>query len=98
MQPSEFMKVALCVGLAMILAERRDRDQPPSPRDLTLAALVTVVPVALVMLQPDLGSALVLVAMAFGVVAVAGAPKEGCWRRWRPSGWSGWWRCSPPRC
>ena len=30
-QPSEFVKVALCVGLAMILAERRDRDQPPSP-------------------------------------------------------------------
>ncbi len=38
--------------------------------------LVTAVPVGLVLLQPDLGSALVLVAMAFGVVAVAGAPKR----------------------
>jgi rod shape determining protein RodA len=70
------MKVALCAGLAMILAERRDRDQPPSARDLAFAGVVTVVPVGLVMLQPDLGSALVLVAMAFGVVAVAGAPKR----------------------
>jgi len=75
-QPSEFVKVALCVGLAMILAERRDRDQRPSARDLVLAGVVTLVPVALVLLQPDLGSALVLVAMAFGVVAVAGAPKR----------------------
>ena len=75
-QPSEFVKVALCVGLAMILAERRDRDQPPSARDLVLAGVVTLVPVGLVLLQPDLGSALVLVAMAFGVVAVAGAPKR----------------------
>ena len=75
-QPSEFVKVALCVGLAMILAERRDRDQPPSARDLALAGVVTVVPVGLVLLQPDLGSALVLLAMAVGVVAVAGAPKR----------------------
>ena len=75
-QPSEFVKVALCVGLAMILAERRDRDQRPSARDLVLAGVVTLVPVGLVLLQPDLGSALVLVAMAFGVVAVAGAPKR----------------------
>jgi rod shape determining protein RodA len=28
LQPSELVKVALCVGLAMMLAERRDRDLP----------------------------------------------------------------------
>ena len=72
-QPSELVKVALCVGLAMILAERRDRDQTPGARDLVLAWAVALLPVGLVMLQPDLGSALVLLAMAFGVVAVAGA-------------------------
>ncbi len=72
-QPSELVKVALCVGLAMILAERRDREQPPDARDLVLAWAVALLPVGLVMLQPDLGSALVLVTMAFGVVAVAGA-------------------------
>ncbi len=72
-QPSELVKVALCVGLAMILAERRDRDQPPGARDLVLAWAVVLLPVGLVMLQPDLGSALVLLAMAVGVVAVAGA-------------------------
>ena len=76
-QPSEFAKVALCVGLAVILAERRERDQPPSHRDVALAWVVAGVPIGLVMLQPDLGSALVLGALAVGVIAVSGAP-----RRW----------------
>lgn len=74
MQPSELAKVALSVGLAMVLAEGRDRDRAPGARDLVAAWGMVLVPVALVMLQPDLGSAVVLVAMAFAVVAVAGAP------------------------
>jgi len=76
-QPSEFAKVALCVGLAVILAERGERDQPPSHRDVALAWAVAGIPIGLVMLQPDLGSALVLGALAVGVIAVSGAP-----RRW----------------
>ncbi len=76
-QPSEFAKVALSVGLAVILAERGERDQPPSHRDIALAWVVAGIPIGLVMLQPDLGSALVLGALAVGVIAVSGAP-----RRW----------------
>ncbi len=76
-QPSEFAKVALCVGLAVILAERGERDQPPSHRDVALAWVVAAIPIGLVMLQPDLGSALVLGALAVGVITVSGAP-----RRW----------------
>ena len=76
-QPSELAKVALCVGLAVILAERGERDQPPSHRDVAIAWVVAGIPIGLVMLQPDLGSALVLGALAIGVIAVSGAP-----RRW----------------
>jgi rod shape determining protein RodA len=76
-QPSEFAKAALCVGLAIILGERLDRGALPDTRDVTLAWLVAAVPIGLVMLQPDLGSALVLGSLAFGVVALSGAP-----RRW----------------
>ncbi len=76
-QPSEFAKVALSVGLAVILAERGERDQPPSHRDVATAWVVAGIPIGLVMLQPDLGSALVLGALAVGVIAVSGAP-----RRW----------------
>lgn len=76
-QPSELAKVALCVGLAVILAERGERDQPPSHRDVAIAWVVAGIPIGLVLLQPDLGSALVLGALAVGVIAVSGAP-----RRW----------------
>ena len=76
-QPSEMAKIALCVGLAVILAERGERGARPTGRDLLLAVVVATVPIGLVMLQPDLGSALVLGALALGVVSVSGAP-----RRW----------------
>ena len=75
-QPSEFAKVALCLGLALILAERWDRGSAPGNRDVAAAWLLAALPIGLVMLQPDLGSALVLGALAFGVIAVAGAPKR----------------------
>ncbi len=75
-QPSEFAKAALCVGLALVLGERLDRGARPGRRELTFAAVVAGVPVVLILLQPDLGSALVLGALAFGVVAVAGTPKR----------------------
>lgn len=85
LQPSELMKVALAVGLAMLLADRADRaDQddrvrPAAPRqrhrDALLAWLVAGVPIVLVLAQPDLGSAVVLVAMAVVIIASAGAPR-----------------------
>jgi len=75
-QPSEFAKVALCVGLAVILAERGERGQPPAHRDVALAWVVAGIPIGLVLLQPDLGSAVVLAAVALGVIAVSGAPKR----------------------
>jgi rod shape determining protein RodA len=73
-QPSELAKVALCLGLATALGDRLDRGARPTRRDLLLAAVAALVPVGLVMLQPDLGSALVLGALALGVVALSGAP------------------------
>jgi rod shape determining protein RodA len=80
-QPSELAKAALCLGLAVILGERLDRHAQPDGRDLGPAVLVAAVPVGLVLLQPDLGSALVLGALACGVLAVAGTPK-----RWLAAG------------
>lgn len=72
-QPSEFAKVALVVGTAMLLAEKRDSEDGPRDRDVVLALAVAAVPMALVLLQPDLGSVLVLAALVFGVVVVSGA-------------------------
>ncbi len=74
LQPSEFMKVALAVGLAMLLAERAERRLRQRHRDVAVAWVVAGIPVLLVLAQPDLGSALVLVAMSVVIIAAAGAP------------------------
>lgn len=71
-QPSEFMKVALVVGLAMLLAERRDAETEPQFRDVVTALLIAAVPLALVMMQPDLGTAVVMGMIVLGILAVAG--------------------------
>jgi len=73
-QPSEFAKVALVVGLAMLLAERRDAQTEPQGRDVLVALVIAAVPIGLVMLQPDLGTAVVLGMIVLGILAVAGTP------------------------
>ncbi|ADU48730.1 rod shape-determining protein RodA [Intrasporangium calvum] len=75
LQPSELMKVALVVSLGMLLAEQADRRQRQRHRDVALAWVLAGLPVVLVLAQPDLGSALVLVAMAVAVIGAAGAPR-----------------------
>jgi len=73
-QPSEFAKVALVVGTAMVLAEKRDGEDEPRDSDVLLVLALAAVPMALIMLQPDLGTTLVVVFVILGVLAVAGAP------------------------
>ncbi len=75
-QPAELAKVALVVVLAMVLADRWDAGVAPGTRDVVVAWALVALPIGLVMLQPDLGSAVVLGALGFGVVAVAGTPKR----------------------
>ena len=71
-QPAEFAKVALVVGMAMLLSEARDGSPPD--RDVLLVLALAAVPMALIMLQPDLGTVLVLVFIVLGVLAISGAP------------------------
>ena len=73
-QPAELAKVALVVGLAMLLADVRDAERGPRDGDVALVLVLAAVPMALIMLQPDLGTVLVLVFIVLGVLAVSGAP------------------------
>ena len=68
LQPAELAKIALCIGLAMILAEGRDSTRPPRWTDVLTAWVLAGIPIALILAQPDLGSALVLGSMTVGVV------------------------------
>lgn len=70
LQPSEFAKIVLIIGLAAFLSfERSTLDS----RRLGIALGGAGVPMALIMLQPDLGTVLVFGAITVGMVLVAGA-------------------------
>jgi rod shape determining protein RodA len=77
LQPSEFMKLGLIVGLAVLFTRHDDtgdagEDEPQRTGDVVLALVLAAVPLGLIMLQPDLGSAMVLACAVFGVLVVAG--------------------------
>lgn len=76
-QPAEVAKVGLCLALAGLLAAQAERGLAPGTREVLLSGVLVAVPTALVLLQPDLGSAAVIVALGLVVVTVAGVP-----RRW----------------
>ncbi|MCW2622896.1 MAG: rod shape-determining protein RodA, partial [Frankiales bacterium] len=73
-QPAEFAKVAIVVGMAMILSEQRDGEDRPRHSDVVLVLALAALPMLLIMLQPDLGTMLVLTFIILGVLVVAAAP------------------------
>ncbi|WP_206184447.1 rod shape-determining protein RodA [Thermoactinospora rubra] len=69
-QPSEIAKLALVFGLAAVLGDGEAERRPEAVR-VPAALGVAAVPLGLVMLQPDLGTALIMAATALGVLVVA---------------------------
>ena len=72
-QPSEFAKLAVLVFSASLLARRADEIED-TRRTTRPVILVLLGVLALVMLQPDMGTALVCGAIVFAVLFVAGTP------------------------
>jgi rod shape determining protein RodA len=69
LQPSEFSKIAVIIGLASLGAHfGSDIDV----RRLGIMLAVPAIPLALIMLQPDPGTAMVFVAITMGVLVAAG--------------------------
>jgi rod shape determining protein RodA len=76
-QPSEFAKLAVIVGMALLIAEKGETNhRDVRTIDIAQAIAVAAVPVLLVMLQPDLGTVMVLGSIVFGIIAVSGVPKR----------------------
>jgi rod shape determining protein RodA len=73
-QPSELAKVGLILMLATMLGEPRDGETKPMTRDVLFCLALLVAPLVLVLLQPDLGTALVLGAIFLGMLTLSGAP------------------------
>jgi rod shape determining protein RodA len=71
LQPSEFAKIAVILALASWL---RFRDKAKTVDGLFVPIVITAVPVALVFLQPDLGSSLVFWPILLAMCYAAGTP------------------------
>jgi rod shape determining protein RodA len=70
-QPSEVMKLALPMMLAWYFHKREGTVRT---LDFALAALLLIVPVGLIARQPDLGTAILVLAAGFFVIFFAGLP------------------------
>lgn len=69
-QPSEFSKLIMIISLAVLLENRVGKLN--TFKDLLPVALYLIVPFSLVLIQPDLGTALVFLAIFFGMIFAAG--------------------------
>ena len=70
LQPSEFAKLAVLLALARYLSHRRDHRTLPG---LVPPFLLTMLPVALILKEPDLGTSLVFLPMLGAVLVASGA-------------------------
>jgi rod shape determining protein RodA len=71
LQPSEFARMAVALVLAKYFGDRRGR---PNSSDLAIAGGLALVPVLLILRQPDLGTAVTVIPVYLVIAYVAGLP------------------------
>ncbi|WP_157246513.1 rod shape-determining protein RodA [Nonomuraea typhae] len=76
-QPSEFAKIGLVLMLSMLLAQPAEGTDRPRGLDMVFTLVVAGIAMGLVMLQPDLGTTLVL-----AVITTCGLVLAGVRKRW----------------
>jgi rod shape determining protein RodA len=76
LQPSEFMKIFLVISIANLLTKVQEKLETRSLRDDAIVTgkigLLSILPFALILQQPDLGTSLVLVGIVAGMLLIAG--------------------------
>ncbi len=71
-EPSEYAKIAVIFVCAMILGELRAGETRPGPRAIAKAVGLSLIPLILVVAQPDLGVVILLLALVAGLVVLSG--------------------------
>jgi rod shape determining protein RodA len=69
-QPAEFVKILLIIALAYFLA-RREGEPLHFVYDIIPAFLIVALPFGLVMMQPDLGNAVIYIVITLGILWIA---------------------------
>ncbi len=73
-QPAELAKIAIIVGISMVLAEKNDANANPTDIDVLKALAISAVPMLLILAQPDLGTVAIISAAILAIIATSGAP------------------------
>jgi rod shape determining protein RodA len=71
LQPSEFAKIAVALLLAKFFGENRGS---PTSMDLVVGGVLTIIPLALIAREPDLGTSVTLVPVFLAIAYLAGMP------------------------
>ena len=73
LQPAELAKIAIIIGIAMVLSDRDQNQNDPTDLDVVKALAIAAIPVFLIVLQPDLGTILIISAAVVAMIGVSGA-------------------------
>ena len=73
LQPAELAKIAIIVGIAMVLSDRDQTQKDPSDLDVIKSLAIAAIPVLLIVIQPDLGTVLIISAAVVAMIGVSGA-------------------------
>jgi rod shape determining protein RodA len=71
-EPSEYAKLSIILVGAMILGDLPRREIRPKVRALAITLAICMVPLVLVLAEPDLGVVIVMLAMMIGMIALSG--------------------------
>lgn len=74
LQPAEFAKITVILSMAMVLSERDVGRDMPAHSDVRHALMWAAGPVFLIMLQPDLGTVIIIGSIIIGIIAASNAP------------------------
>ncbi len=77
-QPSELMKPVMVLLLATILHQQKKEEEPLGLRDIVLPLILILVPCVLILKQPDLGTAVVILLSCFCMLWFVGLKKSTC--------------------
>jgi rod shape determining protein RodA len=71
-QPSEFAKVTTILALAKFISNRENETDITNPKDFITALMIGLLPVVFIILQPDIGTSFVFVAILIPVLYWSG--------------------------
>jgi len=71
-EPSEYAKISAILVGAIILGELAPGQTRPGPRKIALTLVLSMIPLILVVAEPDLGVAILLIALIAGMIALSG--------------------------